>query len=73
PPMLFHDVRLGEELMTKGVNLDDVGFLEGFMINASRSLGTAGKILFPIPERGLKDRMYSIRAKKVIIWGAEDR
>ena len=73
PPMLFHDVKLGEELMTKGVDLDDIGFLEGFMINASRSLGTAGKILFPIPERGLKDRMYRIRAKTVIVWGAEDR
>jgi pimeloyl-ACP methyl ester carboxylesterase len=73
PPMLFHDVKLGEELMTRGVDLDDVAFLETFLVNASRSLGTAGKILFPIPERGLKQRMYRIRARTVIVWGSEDR
>jgi pimeloyl-ACP methyl ester carboxylesterase len=33
----------------------------------------AGKLLFPIPERGLIDRLYRIRAKTVIVWGDSDR
>ena len=38
-----------------------------------RRLGMAGKILFPIPERGLAGRLYRIKAKTVVIWGACDR
>ena len=33
----------------------------------------AGRILFPIPERGLVDRLYRIKAKTVIVWGDSDR
>jgi pimeloyl-ACP methyl ester carboxylesterase len=33
----------------------------------------AGKLLFPIPERGLNERLYRIRAKTVIVWGENDR
>ena len=38
-----------------------------------RRLGTAGKILFPIPDRGLSERLYRIRAQTAILWGASDR
>ena len=33
----------------------------------------AGKMLFPIPDRGLDERLYRIRAKTVLIWGESDR
>ena len=33
----------------------------------------ASKLLFPIPERGLGDRLYGIRAKAVIVWGESDQ
>jgi pimeloyl-ACP methyl ester carboxylesterase len=33
----------------------------------------AGKILFPIPERGLSTRLYRIKAKTLLIWGDSDR
>jgi pimeloyl-ACP methyl ester carboxylesterase len=33
----------------------------------------AGKLLFPIPDRGLDERLYRIRAKTMIIWGDSDR
>jgi pimeloyl-ACP methyl ester carboxylesterase len=36
-------------------------------------MGMAGKILFPVPERGLADRLYRIKAKTVIVWGDSDR
>ena len=32
-----------------------------------------GKFLFPIPDRGLKDRLYRIKARTRLIWGASDR
>ena len=42
------------------------------MTNA-RQLGMAGKLLFPIPERGLKDRIHRVRARTVLVWGDSDR
>ena len=39
----------------------------------ARQLGMAGKLLFPIPERGLAERLYRVKAKTVIIWGESDR
>ena len=33
----------------------------------------AGRILFPIPERGLSQRLYRIKAKTTVIWGDSDR
>jgi len=36
-------------------------------------MGMAGRILFPVPERGLSSRLYRIRAKTVLIWGDDDR
>ena len=33
----------------------------------------AGKILFPVPDRGLRDRLYRIKANTAVIWGRSDR
>lgn len=73
PPVLFHDVALGTRLLTAGLDLDDAAFLQDFLIRNARQLGMAGKILFPVPERGLADRLYRVRAKTVVIWGESDR
>jgi pimeloyl-ACP methyl ester carboxylesterase len=73
PALLFHDPEFGERVMTAGADLDDPKFLEAFVIRNTRQLAMAGKLLFPIPERGLVDRLYRIRAKTMIIWGESDR
>jgi pimeloyl-ACP methyl ester carboxylesterase len=73
PPLLFHDVKLGERLITAGLNLDDHEFLRAFLIQSSRQLGFAGKMLFPIPDRGLGERLYRIKAKTLLIWGDDDK
>ena len=73
PALLFHDVEAGTALMTAGMNLDDPGFLQEFLVTNARQLGMAGKILFPIPDRGLSERLYRIRAKTLIIWGDGDK
>jgi pimeloyl-ACP methyl ester carboxylesterase len=52
---------------------EDTGFLQKFLIDNARRLGMAGKLLFPIPERGLADRIHRVRARTVIAWGEEDR
>jgi pimeloyl-ACP methyl ester carboxylesterase len=73
PALLFHDPTFGERMMTAGADFDDPKFLEAFIIRNTRQLAMAGKLLFPIPERGLDERLYRIRAKTVIVWGESDR
>jgi pimeloyl-ACP methyl ester carboxylesterase len=71
--LLFHDPALGERLMAPGRDLDDPKFLEAFMIRNARQLTMASKLLFPVPDRGLAERLYRIRARTLIVWGEDDR
>jgi len=73
PGLLFHNPEFGERVMTAGADFDDPKFLEAFIIRNTRQLAMAGKMLFPIPDRGLDERLYRIRAKTVLIWGESDR
>ncbi|ODT88955.1 alpha/beta hydrolase [Phenylobacterium sp. SCN 70-31] len=73
PALLFHDAEAGAAMLTAGRNVTDPGFLQTYLVTNARQLGMAGRILFPIPERGLAQRLYRIRAKTVIVWGDSDR
>ena len=73
PALLFHDPALGERLMTAGGDLDDPKFLEPFLIRNAPQLTMASKLLFPIPDRGLDERLYRVRARTIIVWGEDDR
>ncbi len=73
PPFLFYDEEAGAKAMTAGMDLSDPSFLQAFLVQNARQLGAAGKILFPIPERGLSSRLYRIRAKTQLIWGDSDK
>jgi pimeloyl-ACP methyl ester carboxylesterase len=73
PGYLFHDAEAGAKLLTAGLDLDDPEFLKAYLVRNARQLGMAGKILFPIPERGLAERLYRIKAKTVVVWGESDR
>jgi pimeloyl-ACP methyl ester carboxylesterase len=86
PALLFHDPAAGAKLMTGGFDLapgedmsallqrfEDEEFLQGFLIDNARRLGMAGKLLFPIPERGLHERLYRVSARTVLVWGESDR
>jgi len=73
PGLLFHDAEKGQRLMTAGRgNMEDPEFLKQFLVMNARRLGMAGKLLFPIPDRGLSERLHRITAKTLIVWGAED-
>ncbi|MBN9532961.1 MAG: alpha/beta fold hydrolase [Alphaproteobacteria bacterium] len=73
PQLLFHNVEQGTALLTAGMAVDDPEWLKGFLVTNARQLGMAGRILFPIPDRGLAGRLYRIKAKTVLIWGDGDR
>ena len=72
PGLLFHDVDAGGRLLAPGGDMNDPEFLKQFLVMNARRLGMAGKILFPIPDRGLGQRLHRIRARTLIVWGAED-
>jgi pimeloyl-ACP methyl ester carboxylesterase len=73
PALLFHDEAAGAAIMTAGRNVEDPNFLQTYLVANARQLGMAGRILFPIPERGLASRLYRIKAKTVLIWGDSDK
>jgi pimeloyl-ACP methyl ester carboxylesterase len=73
PALLFHDAAAGAAILTAGRNVEDPGFLQAYLVTNARQLGMAGRILFPIPERGLHQRLYRIKARTVIVWGDSDR
>ena len=73
PKYLYFDERAGAQAMGAGVDLADPKFLQSFLVRNARQLGAAGKMLFPIPERGLATRLYRIQAQTVLIWGESDR
>ena len=73
PALLFHDEVAGAAMLTAGRNVTDPNFLQTDLVTNARQLGMAGRILFPVPERGLAGRMHRIRARTVIVWGDSDR
>jgi pimeloyl-ACP methyl ester carboxylesterase len=73
PGYLFYDVEAGAKILSAGTNMSDPQFLQDFLVQNARQLGAAGKILFPIPERGLASRLYRIKAKTILIWGEGDK
>jgi pimeloyl-ACP methyl ester carboxylesterase len=73
PEVLFADPAKGAASMTRGSDFTDQQALVDFFIGNAKRLGTAGKILFPIPNRRLSKRLYRLRAETLLVWGADDR
>jgi pimeloyl-ACP methyl ester carboxylesterase len=73
PKYLFHDEEAGAKAIGANIELTDPAFLQTFLVRNARQLGAASKILFPIPERGLIDRLYRIHARTLLIWGESDK
>jgi pimeloyl-ACP methyl ester carboxylesterase len=73
PGLLFADPDAGARALTGGLDFSDDGALITFMVQTARRLGTAGKILFPIPNRGLAKRLYRVTSPTLVVWGSEDK
>ena len=71
--VLFHDPKVGEKVLTQGLDFSDMKALQDFLVGNARRLGTAGKILFPIPSRQLAKRLYRQTQDTLLVWGREDR
>lgn len=71
--VLFHDRDRATELLVGATDVAEPDALRQFFIDNARRLGTAGKILFPIPNRRLSKRLYRLTAETLIVWGEDDR
>jgi pimeloyl-ACP methyl ester carboxylesterase len=60
------------KLVDSGVDLGSDEGLAEFMVRNSRRLGTAGKIMFPIPNRRLSKRLYRLEVPTSIIMAGSD-
>jgi pimeloyl-ACP methyl ester carboxylesterase len=70
---LFHDPKKGEGLLTGGIDFSNNEALTQFMVGNARRLGTAGKILFPIPNRRASKRLYRVTSPALVVWGRQDQ
>ena len=59
--------------MAGGLDFNDTDAIKTFLIGSSRRLGTAGKVLFPIPDRKVAKRLYRITNPTLLVWGDDDR
>ncbi len=75
PAILAHDPAVAMKLLAAGgvPDFNDIEVLKQFLIVNARQLGTAGKILFPIPNRRLSKRIYRLRAPTQLVWGESDK
>lgn len=73
PALLFADPAAGAKALTAGLDFGNDEALTRFMVGNARRLGTAGKILFPIPNRRLSKRLYRLGAETHLVWGRDDR
>ena len=73
PELLLHDPEKHGALLSSGGDFNDPEFLTDFLVGNARRMGMAGKLLFPIPDRGLESRLYRIEAHTRIVWGRSDR
>jgi pimeloyl-ACP methyl ester carboxylesterase len=73
PRVLFADPDAGAPLLLAGgTDFADLDALKEFYIGNTRRLGTAGKVLFPIPDRRLSKRLYRVTTPTLLIWGELD-
>jgi pimeloyl-ACP methyl ester carboxylesterase len=70
---LFRDPKDGEKFLTRGLDFSNMDALQEFMVRNARQMGTAGKILFPIPNRRISKRLYRQTAPTLIVWGTQDK
>jgi pimeloyl-ACP methyl ester carboxylesterase len=71
--LLLHDQTNADTLAGDGLDLSSNDGLAAFMISNARRLGTAGKIMFPIPNRRLSKRLYRLTAPTLVMMAEHDR
>lgn len=70
---LFSNPEQGAALLTRGTDFSDDAALREFVVANSRRLGTASKLLFPIPNRRTSKRLYRLSTRTLVAWAEEDQ
>jgi pimeloyl-ACP methyl ester carboxylesterase len=68
---LWHDPNSEVARAMMAVPQDEQAQLAAYLIRMQH-LSTAGKFLWPIPDKGLKKRLHRIKALTLILWGQSD-
>ena len=69
---LFADATAGVSFLAGGMDFGVDAALQDFLVSNARRMGTAGKIMFPIPNRRLSKRLYRLTTRTLVLWGASD-
>jgi pimeloyl-ACP methyl ester carboxylesterase len=70
--LLLNDVARADQLLSAGADMESDEGLAEFMVANARRLGTAGKIMFPIPNRRLSKRLYRLTAPTLVVMADGD-
>ncbi|MGO9449945.1 MAG: alpha/beta fold hydrolase [Candidatus Binataceae bacterium] len=71
-PLLFYDPSSALAKMFTAIP-EDFKALETMYVERVKRLATAGKFLWPLPDRGLKKRAYRISSPTLVVWGEGDK
>ena len=72
PEILFH--RIDEPRVQRRLAVpDDEEEAARAQVHYIWTLGCTGKVIWPIPDKGLKKRIHRITAPSLIVWGENDR
>ena len=70
--LLLADPAHASKLVADGQDLSTDEGLAQFMVENARRLGTAGKVMFPIPNRRLSKRLYRLTAPTLLVGAGDD-
>lgn len=68
---LWHDPQSEVARAMMAVPDDEQEQLQAFLVRMQH-LATAGKFLWPIPDKGLKKRIHRVKAPTLVLWGQSD-
>ena len=71
-PLLYHDLDSAPARAAADVPTEGDALIE-YHVERAKSMATAAKYLWPIPNRGLAKRAHRISAPTTIVWGASDK
>jgi pimeloyl-ACP methyl ester carboxylesterase len=71
--LLLGDTSNAAKLLPPGLDMETDEGLAQFMVANARRLGTAGKVMFPIPNRRLSKRLYRVIAPTQVIMADGDQ
>jgi len=70
--LLYHDLSSPAAQAAANVPTEGDALIE-YHVERAKSMATAAKYLWPIPNRGLAKRLHRVSAPTLIIWGAGDK